>query len=1075
MAQNAFVQSMRTIAESLINKAGFDKTRTGKIVTKNELTNTYSVKVDGHVYPNVKVTNDVTYNIGDTVKVVIPCNQASQLYITSSMFSDASIGKKIGHAEALIDAIDGSLEEVTEIDGHIYQIDITSVYGEESSAHTGHIYKDGTDVTDATYWNKFRWYLLTSSGKERQTDGVSNATLTMGIDRYLYGMSLILEWVDSDESVLLRKNIVLVSNEKIADVEEYASNAYELANNTDNYFWHVESGTDTGAHITRVPKDTFLSATTDSARGYNFLAKPEGVALRYGLTELGHFTANGVDFQAYQNGTLYKTAELTPNALNFYYLGRKMADMSAAGVKFYDGEATPTEIASFSKDALSFNSAIPFSIGNSSRYIQWTGSGLNIITDSLYIGNQNIDTTISQAASATYRATCSTASSTANKTATCAGFTLTAGATIALYMTQANTTTNALTLNINNTGAKAIYVNGTATGTTNQLLWSANATITFTYNGTYWYVADGAGTLYGSTCSTNASTASKATTVSSVAIFRGVSIVVPMTNDNTSTSATLNVSSLGARTIYYGNTSTRPTVANGYSWVANSTATFTFDGQYWRLDDTSASKKASDAYGRADEAYGYAGDAYQNAEDAKNVANNYMYFDGTGLRIASASPSSSNSRTYITPNYIAMYDNGGNRRFYLNSSDGLLFGRNDYDGTRWMQITDAALYFKYRADSSHIYNLLDLSSNGLTLRNTTNIKTFYAGNNGLIIYDGVSNSHDLLNLNTSGLTLKGIFNNTLSECAVYGSDGVTLYGNLASGQSVVRSEIAKIFSGSGKTESGTLAVAPYYTFGTRYSNVASTIGNYSFAEGVGVQASGYASHAEGFYTTASGFASHAEGNHTTAVNSGCHAEGDTTEATGAYSHAEGTETQVTSTGTYGHAEGANTKVIGVAAHAEGTYTEAHGYASHASGDHTKATADFQTVVGKYNATDSNMLFIVGNGTDESNRRNGFTVNKNGMVAFGAPANTFRVTTETLFSTTMNAGTAQNSYKSVSNSGFYPIGIVGWQTGSGDINASDIYLNNQTAGSARVYYIFKNVGSANRSVTAKVDILWVKLT
>lgn len=70
MAQNAFVQSMRTIAESLINKAGFDKTRTGKIVTKNELTNTYSVKVDGHVYPNVKVTNDVKYNIGDTVKVI---------------------------------------------------------------------------------------------------------------------------------------------------------------------------------------------------------------------------------------------------------------------------------------------------------------------------------------------------------------------------------------------------------------------------------------------------------------------------------------------------------------------------------------------------------------------------------------------------------------------------------------------------------------------------------------------------------------------------------------------------------------------------------------------------------------------------------------------------------------------------------------------------------------------------------------------------------------------------------------------------------------------------------------------
>lgn len=1034
---NLFVESIKTITQSLIHNAGFDKTRSGKIVGKNELTNSYSVKVDGHVYPNVRAVNDIKYNIGDMVKINIPVGQMSQAYISSSTFSDASIGKKIGHAEALIDAIDGSLEEVTEIDGHIYQIDITSVYGEESSAHTGHIYKDGIDVTDATYWNKFRWYLLTSSGKERQTDGVSNATLTMGIDRYLYGMSLILEWVDADDSVLLRKNIVLVSNEKIADVEEYASNAYELANNTANYFWHVESGTDTGAHITRVPKDTFLSATTDSARGYNFLAKPEGVALRYGLTELGHFTANGVDFQAYQNGTLYKTAELTPNALNFYYLGRKMADMSAAGVKFYDGEATPTEIASFSKDALSFNSAIPFSIGNGSRYIQWTGSGLNIITDSLYIGNQNIDTTISQAASATYRATCSTSSSTANKTATCAGFTLTAGATIALYMTQANTTTNALTLNINNTGAKAIYVNGTATGASNQLLWSANATVTFTYNGTYWYVADGAGTLYGSTCSTNASTAGKTTTVSSVAIFRGVSIVVPMTNDNTNASATLNVSSLGARNIYYGNTSTRPTVANGYSWVANSTATFTFDGQYWRLDDTSASKKASDAYGRADEAYGYAGDAYQNAEDAKQVATNYMYFDGTGLRIASASPSSAYSRTYITPNYIAMYDNGANRRFYLSSSDGLLLGRDDYDGTRWMQITDAALYFKYRADSSHIYNLLDLSPTGLVLRDTTGLQ--YASFGGDVIIGKIARGYSRTNITNGGMKVLTRPNNSDTD--------ITL---------------AHIGYDTGQSSSGSTSSskAPYYTFGTRSSDTASTRGNYSFAEGSSV--------------TAKGFASHAEGVRTNANNSGCHAEGDSTEATGAYSHAEGTECVVTITGTYGHAEGALTKVIGVAAHAEGTYTEASGYASHASGDHTKATADAQTVVGKYNATDSDMLFIVGNGTDESNRRNGFTVSKNGTAAFGAPVNTFRVTTETLFSTTMNSGNVQNSYKSVSNSGFYPIGIVGLQIGSGDINASDIYLNSQTAGSARVYYRLKNVGSTSRTVTAKVDVLWIKI-
>ena len=52
--QRAFVESMKTIAQTAIEKAGFDKTRNGKIVGVNSITNTYSVKVDGIVYNNVK-------------------------------------------------------------------------------------------------------------------------------------------------------------------------------------------------------------------------------------------------------------------------------------------------------------------------------------------------------------------------------------------------------------------------------------------------------------------------------------------------------------------------------------------------------------------------------------------------------------------------------------------------------------------------------------------------------------------------------------------------------------------------------------------------------------------------------------------------------------------------------------------------------------------------------------------------------------------------------------------------------------------------------------------------------------
>lgn len=86
-----------------------------------------------------------------------------------------------------------------------------------------------------------------------------------------------------------------------------------------------------------------------------------------------------------------------------------------------------------------------------------------------------------------------------------------------------------------------------------------------------------------------------------------------------------------------------------------------------------------------------------------------------------------------------------------------------------------------------------------------------------------------------------------SGMKVYGSDGAV--------------ELANIGYGIGTAQTGT-ADAPYCTLGTRPSG--STIGNYSFASGYNVTASGYVSHAEGLGTTASGYASHAGGNNTIA-------------------------------------------------------------------------------------------------------------------------------------------------------------------------------------------------------------------
>ena len=165
--------------------------------------------------------------------------------------------------------------------------------------------------------------------------------------------------------------------------------------------------------------------------------------------------------------------------------------------------------------------------------------------------------------------------------------------------------------------------------------------------------------------------------------------------------------------------------------------------------------------------------------------------------------------------------------------------------------------------------------------------------------------------------------------------------------------------------------------------------SFSHAEGSYTNASGQSSHAEGDNTTASGDYSHAEGDSTTATGDGSHAEGCQTNA-GYYSHAEGYST--TASGNYSHAEGGyttagysshaegySTTASGSYSHAEGGYTTASGQSSHAEGYYTIAT-HFQHVSGIYNkesagptstASTTGDIFIIGNGTSPSNRKNAF--------------------------------------------------------------------------------------------------------
>ena len=107
---------------------------------------------------------------------------------------------------------------------------------------------------------------------------------------------------------------------------------------------------------------------------------------------------------------------------------------------------------------------------------------------------------------------------------------------------------------------------------------------------------------------------------------------------------------------------------------------------------------------------------------------------------------------------------------------------------------------------------------------------------------------------------------------------------------------------------------------------------------------------------------------TSTVSPYSHTEGNSTETYGIASHAEGEGTKTY--GTSSHAEGYFTEARGAYSHAEGADTVTYGTASHAEGAGTITSASYQHAQGMYNITSSiSGAFILGNGTDDSNRSN----------------------------------------------------------------------------------------------------------
>ena len=176
-------------------------------------------------------------------------------------------------------------------------------------------------------------------------------------------------------------------------------------------------------------------------------------------------------------------------------------------------------------------------------------------------------------------AACTTAAATVAKVAALVDSTsalvLEAGVRICVKFSNANTAASP-TLNVAGTGAKAIYWHGAALASIQY--WEAGSVLDFVYNGSQWEllgIANHPSHGY-CTCSTAAATVAKTASLSSYTLTTGGIVAVRFTNGITVANPTLNITSKGAKAIYYNGAALTDT-----SLIkAGDTVTFIYSSQY---------------------------------------------------------------------------------------------------------------------------------------------------------------------------------------------------------------------------------------------------------------------------------------------------------------------------------------------------------------------------------------------------------------------------------------------------------------------------------------------------------------
>ena len=437
------------------------------------------------------------------------------------------------------------------------------------------------------------------------------------------------------------------------------------------------------------------------------------------------------------------------------------------------------------------------------------------------------------------------------KTIVCDNFEEYIGARITIKFTNGNTATAPTLKIVNISGtqlfeAKAIWNANTVASVDNPVLWGANATITFVYDGNVWIV-ENKPSSYSVSCDTSADNQIKRPVLNNIAqpvgaiILNGTTVTVNFsiantyTNTNNHTAVQLNLSDTGAADIYKNGIVT--SYSNQLLWNANTELTFVRKGQYWYLVSRSDASETAENFiteigttGIMIHPSGQTGDYNlidSNGMEIFNNRNSVAKFKSDGAQIGES------NKTHINfnENSFKLVDNSNVPYFYMSG----FFGEDGYTTITMSFTSEEAFSYGWTSHEINFFQenlreyqcqLISLIADNEDITNESNM-SFDIGEGASCWWIDMPNNITTDNINQISLIYKTKRENVEFT---FGNRSKGLIGNYST------------------------------TFGK--NNTAS--GNYSHAEGYNTEASSSYSHAGGYNTIASGYCSHAEGNNTIA-------------------------------------------------------------------------------------------------------------------------------------------------------------------------------------------------------------------